>query len=310
MVRTMKKLAYKIFGLNVVSEIHLPELIELPVFEGNVDFSIEVADLFKLWDQMARPEDNYLTKENQFIFKIANTAIFSIQQGNKIIVSPMEGAAEDQIRLYLLGTCMGALLTQRKVLPLHGSAVVINGGAYAFIGESGAGKSTLASALLSKGFQLISDDIIAVSLSEDHDPIVTPSYPQQKLWQESLEQLGMESNQFRPIFQRETKYAVPVLTNYYPEKVPLKGVFELVKTQGEDIKIRTIEGLDRFYMLYRHTYRNFLISQLGLMDWHFNLSAKIVNQIEIFELQRPLSGFTANKLSSLILNRLTKEELG
>ena len=34
---------------------------------------------------------------------------------------------EDIIRLYILGTCMGAILMQRKILPLHGSAIAING---------------------------------------------------------------------------------------------------------------------------------------------------------------------------------------
>ena len=68
--------------------------------------------------------------------------------GNRISFSPAAGAEETAVRLYLLGTCMGALLFQRKLLPLHGSAVVINGKAYAFVGDSGAGKSTLAAAFL------------------------------------------------------------------------------------------------------------------------------------------------------------------
>ena len=50
-----------------------------------------------------------------------------------------------------LGTCMGALLMQRKIFPFHGSAIAINGKAYAIVGDSGAGKSTLASAFLKKG---------------------------------------------------------------------------------------------------------------------------------------------------------------
>ena len=75
---------------------------------------------------------------------------FCIQEGKRIIVSPIEGSDEDEIRLYILGTCMGAILMQRKILPLHGSAVAIDGKAYAIVGDSGAGKSTLASAFLTK----------------------------------------------------------------------------------------------------------------------------------------------------------------
>ena len=75
---------------------------------------------------------------------------------------------EDVIRLYILGTCMGAILMQRKILPLHGSAIEIDGKAYAIVGDSGAGKSTLASAFLKQGYQLVSDDVIAVSLSQEN----------------------------------------------------------------------------------------------------------------------------------------------
>ena len=103
---------------------------------------------------------------------------------------------------------------QRKVLPLHGSVVAINGKAYAFIGDSGVGKSTLASAFLAKGYELLSDDVIAVSLNQENCPIINPSYPQQKLWQESLNAFGMETSQYRPVYQRETKYAIPVVSKF------------------------------------------------------------------------------------------------
>ena len=82
---------------------------------------------------------------------------------------------------------MGTILMQRKMLPLHGSAIEIDGKVYAIVGDSGAGKSTLASAFLKQGYKLVSDDVIAVSLSQENSiPYVTPAYPQQKLWQESL----------------------------------------------------------------------------------------------------------------------------
>ena len=70
------------------------------------------------------------------MFHIPETAIFLIQNGNKIVVSPLMGPIEDEIRLYILGTCMGAILLQRKILPLHGSAIAIDGKAYAIVGDS------------------------------------------------------------------------------------------------------------------------------------------------------------------------------
>ena len=249
----------------------------------------------------------YCFKENLVMFQIQDIAIFLIQDGKTILFSPLEGYEEDIARIYLLGTCMGSLLMQRKVYPLHGSAVAIDGKAYAFVGESGAGKSTLASAFLNHGYQLLSDDVIAVSLSEMGQPYVIPSYPQQKLWQESLNQFGMETGDYKSIYGRETKYCVPVSSNYYSDPLPLAGIFELVKTENNKVDINRVEKLKRFQTLYTHTYRNYLIPQLDLMEWHFNTSASILDQIDVFKLQRPTTGFTAPELVSLILEIINKE---
>lgn len=60
-----------------------------------------------------------------------------MEQGKRIVVSPIPGADERKVRLFILGTCMAVIMMQRGILPLHGSAVVIDGWAYAFVGHSG-----------------------------------------------------------------------------------------------------------------------------------------------------------------------------
>ena len=242
------------------------------------------------------------------MFQVPNIATFSIQDGKKISVSPIKEDDEDVIRLYILGTCMGAILMQRRILPLHGSAVVINGKAYGFMGNSGAGKSTTASAFLNHGHKLLSDDVIAVSFFHEGDiPYVTPSYPQQKLWQDSITKLGME-NKYRPIYGREDKYCIPVALNYLTDPIPLAGVFEIVKTEEEQIGIRKIDNLERFYTLYYNTYQNCFIPDLGLMEWHFNITAKIINNIEIYQLKRPISGINPTQVYSEIMKMLNEGE--
>lgn len=306
MINTEKKEVYQAFGMNIVSEIPLPELSQAGEQEQEQvpDIVVRRVDLSEWWREVSIPQRRFVVNENQVTFHIENTAIFCIQEGERILVSPIEGSDEDKLRLYILGTCMAALLMQRKVLPLHGSALAIDGRAYAFVGDRGAGKSTLASALLSRDCQLLSDDVIAVSLSKEQTPLVMPSYPQQKLWQESLNQFGVDPAQYRPLFERETKYAVPVTSQFSSEPLPLAGVFELVKTENDQIQIHPMQGLERLHTLYRHTFRNFLIPRLGLMEWHFRNCAAFVNQITVSQLRRPTSRFTAHHLASLILNHI------
>ncbi|MGM0874205.1 MAG: aldolase [Bacillota bacterium] len=299
---------FKAFGFNVLSEVHLPELPQTYI-EGDVaDIVIEKADLTLLWEELAGESQYFVIKEDLIMFRIPDNAIYMIKQGKEIYYSPMGNAHEDQMRLYLLGTCMGALLMQRKILPLHGSAIEINGKAYAIVGESGAGKSTLASAFLKLGYQLISDDVIPVTLNEKSIPMVTPAYPQQKLWLESLNQFGMESNHYRPIIDRETKFAIPVSNQFASKPLPLAGVFELVKTENDEIEFNPVQNLHRLHTLFNHTYRNFFITPSGLMDWHFSTTAKMCEHIDIYQLRRPISRFTAHDLTDVILTTLNKEE--
>ncbi|MDF2903814.1 MAG: 2,3-cyclic-nucleotide 2-phosphodiesterase, partial [Bacillus sp. (in: firmicutes)] len=244
---------------------------------------------------------------NLVMFHVPDTAIFCIKEGNKIIVSPIKGYEEDKMRLYILGTCMGILLMQRKVLTLHGSAIAIDGKVYAFIGESGAGKSTLASVFIRKGYQFLSDDVIAVSLSKEGIPYVFPSYPQQKLWQESLQEFGMKTTEYRPLFERETKFAVPVKSSFLDEALPLAGVFELVITENSNISLNRIESLARFSTLFNHTFRQTLIPRLDLIEWHFRESANILKRIHLYQLQRPNVRFTADELVTNILHLIEKE---
>lgn len=309
MIETATKYAYKAFGLTILSEIPLKELQKTEMVNTSPDLVVKKADLTSLWaTQKDEKDDYFVTKKEYILFNMPDIAIFMIRNGNEILVSKTENALEDQLRLYILGTCMGAILIQRGILPLHGSAIAIDGKVYAIVGESGAGKSTLASAFLKKGYKLLSDDVISVTFNDDNEPIVIPAYPQQKLWIESLHQFGMNSDNYQPIAERETKFAIPVQSSFFEERLPLAGVFELVKMENEEIEIEPIQNLERFYTIYNHTYRNFLFVALGLMDWHFSTTTKILSKIDLFQIRRPVTRFTANELPDLILEKLKRGE--
>ncbi|QBP41995.1 HPr kinase/phosphorylase [Paenisporosarcina antarctica] len=307
MLTVEKKPIYKAFGLTITSEFPLPEIPTINTEDVGIDIVIEKADLTSLWSEHSIDDDDFVIKKDWIMFHISETAIFLIQYGSEILVSPYKGADEDEIRLFILGTCMGAILMQRKILPIHGSAIAIDGKAYAIVGDSGAGKSTLASAFLTRGYKLLSDDVIPVSLTSDNVPMVTPSYPQQKLWMESLHHFNMESTNYKPLFVREDKFAVPVPSQFVTEPLPLAGVFELIKGDNDEINLQPIQNLQRFYTLYTNTYRNFFIERSGVMDWHFTHSSKMINKIGFYQLRRPVSRFSAHELVDLILTTIATE---
>ncbi|OMF35934.1 hypothetical protein BK133_09585 [Paenibacillus sp. FSL H8-0548] len=307
MLVTQTKMIYGAFGLTFESELPLPELPHRIAFSGHADVEIIVDRYLK--DTISIEPYDFDVAGAAVTVLMPDAAVFRIEAGKRIIVSPIEGADEDLIRLYVLGTCVGALLLQRSIYPLHGSAIAINGKAYAFAGHSGAGKSTLAAAFLSKGYSLLSDDVIALTQpAADKPMVVWPAYPQQKLWQQSLDAFGLENSELRSIYGREEKFCLPVEESFCSSPLPLGGVFELAKTDSLQVGAKLISKLERFDMLFKHTYRQFLIQKLGLTRWHFNCSAKLAAELPIYQISRPISGFTAPQLVDLILNIISTEE--
>ena len=172
MIGTNKTYIYHSFGLNIASDIALPELESLGKFNSQIDVTIEKRDLSEKWNLINESRKYvYCVEDNSVMFEVPNLAIFSIEEGHTIYFSPTAHLDENKIRLYLLGSCMGILLMQRRILPLHGSAIAIDGKAYVFIGERGAGKSTIASSFMKNDYQLLTDDVIAVSLLDGEKPL-------------------------------------------------------------------------------------------------------------------------------------------
>ncbi|MDG0791452.1 aldolase [Cohnella ginsengisoli] len=303
--RTATTTVYRAFGLDMASAIPLPELPPAGAGRtaGGADVTIVTADPVPLREELEASGSNFsLTREgSRFLFLIPETAVYCIDEGRHITVAPLPGADPEKVRVYLLGTCFGALLLLRGLLPLHGSAVVIGGKAYAFVGDSGAGKSTLAAALVGKGHRLLSDDVVAVTAGADGKPLVMPAYPQQKLWRESLDGLGMHASPYRTIYRETEKFAVPVSKDFGSDPVPLAGVFELGRSDGERVGVCALPVLERLRVMLQHTYRQALVPRLGLVDWHFRVASGIASGIAVGRLSRPSEGFTARELAEIMI---------
>lgn len=299
---------YQAFGFKIVSEIDLPELPQGIIYVEDNPIHIKWGNLEDMWKRLSVNEDPFVVSNDFVLFRVEGTAIFLIENGNSIIISPLHSQKEDEIRLYILGTCMGSLLLQNNIYALHGSVVAIDGKAYGIVGYCGAGKSTLARALVKRGYKLLSDDIIPVSF-QTQGPCVIPSYPYQKLWEESIVQFNMDINRFNPIVHREKKYSVPITSKFESNILPLDGIFILNKKQQENVSVEKVKSLSGLQELFTHTYRNFLIHRLEIMSWHFNSSVKILENVKLYNLTRPVNRFTAFELSDLIVDKIKGESL-
>jgi hypothetical protein len=128
---------------------------------------------------------------------------FRITDGERIGWERADAGVSDQdIRTFLLGSAVGALLIQRGMLVLHGNALEKDGQAIVCLGHSGAGKSTLAYALMQQGWRLLADDLVAVT----PEGMVLPGIPRIKLWHDAAKAFGLDPAALPPIREGMNKY--------------------------------------------------------------------------------------------------------
>ncbi|RYD05670.1 hypothetical protein N752_07175 [Desulforamulus aquiferis] len=179
------------------------------------------------------------------------------------------------IRLFLLGTAFGGLLIQRGILPIHGSAVVIDGYSVLFAGVTGAGKSTLLAAFRKQGYSFLTDDVAALTMDRNGIVWVHPSYPQQKLWRDSAEITGVNTSTLTPFYigSNNEKFAVPINSGFCESAMPLAAVYELIWGKCEAVAITPLSNIEKMTVLMDQTYRHWLVDGLGQKISHFKQCA-------------------------------------
>ena len=91
--------------------------------------------------------DALSTRFSARISAFTMSPISKSQRGGKFVVWPATGATQKDIEIFLLGPVWATLCHQRRILPLHASAIATETGIIAFAGHPGAGKSTIAAML-------------------------------------------------------------------------------------------------------------------------------------------------------------------
>lgn len=101
--------------------------------------------------------------------------------GRQILYHRLEAGSTESFSVYLLGQVLSFCLLAFGIEPLHGTAVAVDGQAVTFLGNCGYGKSTLGAAMLSRGYPILTDDVVALeSLNEGWG--VHPGVPRIKLF--------------------------------------------------------------------------------------------------------------------------------
>ena len=292
---------YRLFSLNIRSEIELPELFPAE-FACSPDVVVRRGAMNKLGAGV-RPSGDGLQIE------VAEGAAFLVNEGRDIIVDADTAMPERNVRLILLGTAFGALLHQRGMLPLHANAIDVDGRAVAFMGEAGAGKSTLAAWFHGRGFSLIADDVCAVGFDETGAAFAAPGLPRLRLWLEALHTTGREPAGLERSYVNSgagiDKFDVPMASDAVSgSNLALAGIYLL--TRGEDFEIRELKGTEAADALFSNTYRGSLIETMKLGKLHFESTIRLVRSVPVYAVSRRWELQVMNEQNALLLDHVRR----
>lgn len=299
---------YSAYGMNISSEILLPDLVQnnapadISIRFGKVSDEL-LDDTFKSHRIYENPGVKIRLSKKAMYFDWDKVGRVLIRTGSEVIVEPDGEALEEDLQPFITGPVLSVLLHQRGYFVLHSSAVEIDGATVAFLGAKGFGKSTLAGYLKSIGYRLISDDIVPVSFING-EAMTIPGFPRIKLYDDSIEAMGEKPADFPPIHRfvekRSFKFKQPFSTK--PEY--LHAVYIL--SDGKTSEIETMSPVNAFIEVLKNTYFNSFLKALNCQKEYFDFCQKFVKSVPVFRLKRPLDFDKIEDLSAKIENHVRK----
>jgi hypothetical protein len=276
----MPVFSYWAYGLRIDADIACPELRPAPPNCDEADVSIHLLPALSEIQDISEAI-YYQIRPGLFRLTVKDVGLYRVEEGKRLFIEPLKGVPIDRLRLFLLGSCMGALLYQRGLFPLHGSAVETPWGAMIFVGAQGAGKSTLAAEFHRCGFRLLSDDVCAVQ-ARDNTLEVLPALTQIRLCDDAYHRLGTPANAGFNV----DKFVLPLGKGYCPHPVLLRAIHVLEEQNEETPRFHPLCGLDRIRRLLGNLYRSqYLIGQKTQSDL-FRLAGQIAQKAEVVSVFR------------------------
>jgi hypothetical protein len=279
---------YWLAGLRIDSEIELPILTRWDgrlATQGAARISRGPLKDYSIAD--AVPFAGGSCKDKELLFAVPEVARFLIRNGDDIVIDAEAGAGANDIAAYLLGSVFGVLCHQRGIVPIHGSAIDVDGeSCVAFVGDSGAGKSTLSAALAARGHQVISDDVCFLVAGDDLK--VWPGIGRIRLWEDSLTALKLGASDAVREYDGWDKFVVPLAPPPQLDRPRhLARIYQL-RSSGSEPTIMRVRGAAAIDLIMRNVYRAEYADLMGRQQAIFSRCAPLARHVPVFEFDRPI----------------------
>ncbi len=221
---------------------------------GSADLQLRLSQVPKtLAEPRLRNRFLQVGADGSVLVHLPGTGRFLVKpDGRSVFVDPSPDGDLDGLRDVLSGSVLGVVSYRMGRVALHGSSVLLEGGAVAFAGPPGAGKSTLAGAFRQAGVPVLGDDLLPVEVAGSLlSAYLAPGGL--RLMPDAVETLALgEDEGLHPV--RGGKWGIP-LPQPPSEPCTLRSIYLLNRRGSGPASIEALQGPSAVVALTRALYR-------------------------------------------------------
>lgn len=175
--------------------------------------------------------------------------------GLEVVQYPAPGISESTLEHLFLNQVLPLAQSLQGELIFHASAVSLDMGAVAFLGQSGQGKSTLAASFAASGQAFLTDDGLRLERRSD-GYWVRPSHPSIRLWSDSRDALIHADAVLSPPvqFTQKSRILSDEQLAACREPMPLRRMYFLGEGAPDDVVIEPMTPREALFGLVNHSF--------------------------------------------------------
>jgi hypothetical protein len=184
---------------------------------------------------------------------------------------------------FLLGGVLAFVVRLRGNVPLHASAVIIDGHAILFAGAAGAGKSSTAAAFATLDVPVLADDMVTIA-ADGGSVIAHPACPRVSVWEDAAQ--GLFAGRSLPAHSVVyAKHRVDLLEcgyRFHDRPAPVRAIFILQRQSGSRVPAMPLVLTPRAALmsLVTHSYGNYLLDA-SMRAREFDVLGRIAQTVPV-----------------------------
>lgn len=292
---------YVLCGWPIRSVFPLPSLV------SRVDGLAPCVDI--LCGSVTEPQEEALVRTvavaiyaDRALVVIPRLGRFLVESGARITVEPAPGARTDDLHVFLCSICLGLLAQQRGLEAFRGSAVAIDAGVIAFLGQPGTGRSSIAAAIALRGYSVVADDVVVI---QPERLIALPVGSGVALWKDAAHALGIDVNDLPPVRRGMQKYLARLGGSCGSSPLPLSAVVLCTDHQQRVTPTLTrVEPREAFAAIQATLYPPEITGPVELARRRLEAVARVAHRTPVYALGRTATLATMPESVELVMKTL------